>query len=575
MQQFAKIFRYNIFPLTIHIDFSQDLWYNTPKICSYSFYYQEAGEHFMAKEKVEKPQSLEKTLYAAADKLIGAVMPHDYMKMVLGLIFLKYVSDRFDAKYKQLVAEGDGFEEEKDAYAEDNVFWIPETARWGYIKKFVKDEKIGTILDQALIDIEKENDELRGILPKVYSKGDVDKRRLGELVDLFSNNLSTENMTGDLFGRCYEYFLGEFSKKFGQKGGEFYTPRCVVDLIVNMIEPFNGRVYDPCCGSGGMFSQSVNFIKQHQGNINNISVYGQELNPDTWRMAKMNLAIRGITADLGDSYGDTFHDDKHKTLRADFIMANPPFNISDYGQPSLLEDPRWIYDIPPQGNANYAWIQHIISKLSPKGVAGFVLANGSLSTSSKQEYNIRQKMLEEGIVDCIIALPTNLFSTVTIPACLWFLRKDCRNKGKTLFIDCREKGIMIDRKIRELTYNDVTVGHKDDDELIEKVKAYNLATYGDENKGDIESIAAVYHTWLKGEGYEDVKGFCKSATIDEIKEADYSLVPGRYVGIDDSGKMSEEEVKAEIVRVKQELKELMEKGRELDEKIYAILNSDD
>lgn len=371
----------------------------------------------MAKEKVEKPQSLEKTLYAAADKLIGAVMPHDYMKMVLGLIFLKYVSDRFDAKYKQLVAEGDGFEEEKDAYAEDNVFWIPETARWGYIKKFVKDEKIGTILDQALIDIEKENDELRGILPKVYSKGDVDKRRLGELVDLFSNNLSTENMTGDLFGRCYEYFLGEFSKKFGQKGGEFYTPRCVVDLIVNMIEPFNGRVYDPCCGSGGMFSQSVNFIKQHQGNINNISVYGQELNPDTWRMAKMNLAIRGITADLGDSYGDTFHDDKHKTLRADFIMANPPFNISDYGQPSLLEDPRWIYDIPPQGNANYAWIQHIISKLSPRGVAGFVLANGSLSTSSKQEYNIRQKMLEEGIVDCIIALPTNLFSTVTIPAC--------------------------------------------------------------------------------------------------------------------------------------------------------------
>lgn len=533
------------------------------------------GRTFMAKEKVEKPQSLEKTLWAAADKLIGAVMPHDYMKMVLGLIFLKYVSDRFDAKYKQLVAEGDGFEEEKDAYAEDNVFWIPETARWGYIKQFVKDEKIGTILDQALIDIEKENDELRGILPKVYSKGDVDKRRLGELVDLFSNNLSTENMTGDLFGKCYEYFLGEFSKKFGQKGGEFYTPRCVVDLIVNMIEPFNGRVYDPCCGSGGMFSQSVNFIKQHQGNINNISVYGQELNPDTWRMAKMNLAIRGITADLGDSYGDTFHDDKHKTLRADFIMANPPFNISDYGQPSLLEDPRWIYDIPPQGNANYAWIQHIISKLSPKGVAGFVLANGSLSTSSKQEYNIRQKMLEEGIVDCIIALPTNLFSTVTIPACLWFLRKDCRNKGKTLFIDCREKGIMIDRKIRELTYNDVTVGHQDNDEIIEKAKAYNLATYGDENKGDIESIAAVYHAWLKGEGYEDVKGFCKSATIEEIREADYSLVPGRYVGIDDFGKMTEEEVKAEIVRVKQELKELMEKGKELDEKIYAILNSDD
>lgn len=529
----------------------------------------------MAKEKVEKTQSLEKVLWDAANKLIGAVMPHDYMKMVLGLIFLKYVSDRFEAKYNQLVADGDGFEEERDAYAEDNVFWIPEKCRWSYIKQYVKDEQIGTILDQALIDIEKENDELKGILPKVYSKGDVDKRRLGELVDLFSNNLSTENMTGDLFGKCYEYFLGEFSKKFGQKGGEFYTPRCVVDLIVNMIQPFNGRVYDPCCGSGGMFSQSAKFIKEHQGSINNIAVYGQELNPDTWRMAKMNLAIRGITADLGDANGDTFHDDKHKTLRADFIMANPPFNISDYGQPSLLEDPRWIYDIPPSGNANYAWIQHMISKLSPRGVAGFVLANGSLSTSGKQEYNIRQKMLEEGIVDCIIALPTNLFSTVTIPACLWFLRKDCRNKGKVLFIDCREKGIMIDRKIRELTYNDTTVGHQDNEELIEKAKSYNLSAYGDENKGDVESIAAIYHAWLKGEGYEDVKGFCKSATIEEIREADYSLVPGRYVGIDDSGKMTKEEIEAEIVKVKGELLELMEKGRELDEKIYAILNSED
>ena len=548
------------------------IFYN---ITSDSFGYKEVGDYNMAKEKVEKTQSLEKVLWDAANKLIGAVMPYDYMKMVLGLIFLKYVSDRFEAKYNQLVAEGDGFEEERDAYAEDNVFWIPEKCRWSYIKQYVKDEQIGTILDQALIDIEKENDELKGILPKVYSKGDVDKRRLGELVDLFSNNLSTENMTGDLFGKCYEYFLGEFSKKFGQKGGEFYTPRCVVDLIVNMIQPFNGRVYDPCCGSGGMFSQSAKFIKEHQGSINNIAVYGQELNPDTWRMAKMNLAIRGITADLGDANGDTFHDDKHKTLRADFIMANPPFNISDYGQPSLLEDPRWIYDIPPSGNANYAWIQHMISKLSPRGVAGFVLANGSLSTSGKQEYNIRQKMLEEGIVDCIIALPTNLFSTVTIPACLWFLRKDCRNKGRVLFIDCREKGIMIDRKIRELTYNDTTVGYQDNEELIEKAKSYNLSAYGDENKGDVESIAAVYHAWLRGEGYEDVKGFCKSATIEEVRDADYSLVPGRYVGIDDSGKMTKEEIEAEIVKVKGELLELMEKGKELDEKIYAILNSED
>ena len=530
----------------------------------------------MAKNTIEKPQTLEKTLWAAADKLVGSVMPKDYIKIVLGLIFLKYVSDRFETKHNQLVAEGDGFEEEKDAYAEDNVFWIPEKCRWSYIKQFVKDERIGTILDQALIDIEKENDELRGILPKVYSKGDIDKRTLGELVDLFSNNLSTENITGDLFGRCYEYFLGEFSKKFGQKGGEFYTPRCVVDLIVNMIEPFNGRVYDPCCGSGGMFSQSANFIKKHQGNINNISIYGQEKNPDTWRMAKMNLAIRGLSADLGDSFGDTFHNDKHKTLRADFIMANPPFNIPIISFNSLLEDPRWIYGTPPEGNGNYAWIQHMISKLSPKGVAGFVMANGTLaSTSPKQEYNIRKKMLEEGIVDCIIALPSNLFSTVTIPACLWFLRKDCRNKGRVLFIDCREKGIMIDRKIREMTYNDVATGHPDNEELIGKIKAYNLTTYGSENKGDIESIAAVYHAWLKGEGYEDVKGFCKSASIEEVRENNYALTPGRYVGIDDSGKMSEEEIQAAIVKVKQELRELMLQGAELDKKILAILDSEE
>lgn len=401
-------------------------------------------------------------------------------------------------------------------------------------------------MDEALLEIEKDNSELKGILPKVYSRGDVDKRRLGELVDLFSNQLSTENMTGDFFGKCYEFFLGEFSKKFGQKGGEFYTPQSVVDLIVNMIEPYSGRVYDPCCGSGGMFSQSIKFINEHQGNVNNISVYGQELNPDTWRLAKMNLAIRGISADLGNSYGDTFHDDKHKTLRADFIMANPPFNISDYGQPALIDDPRWIYDIPPQRNANYAWIQHMISKLAPNGVAGFVLANGSLSTNEKQEYNIRKHMLEKdgGIIDCIIALPTNLFSTVTIPAALWFLRKNRKNKEKTLFIDCRNKGVMIDRKIRELTTDDVL------------------------------SITDTYHNWLKDEGYEDIKGYCKSATLAEVQAANYTLVPGRYVGIDESNKMSKEEVEGEIIKVKQELRELFAKNKELDEKIMDILNSD-
>ncbi len=529
----------------------------------------------MAKETKEKNQTLEKTLWAAACKLIGSVMPMDYIKIVLGLILLKYVSDRFEAKYTQLIENKEGFEEDRDAYAEENIFWIPEKSRWTYIKQYTKSESLGTILDQALIDIEKENDELKGILPKIYSKGDIDKRCLGELVDLFSNSLSTQNMTGDVFGKCYEFFLGEFSKKFGQKGGEFFTPSCVVDLIVNMIEPFNGRVYDPCCGSGGMFVHSIKFIKEHQCNVNNVAVFGQEKNPDTWRMAKMNLAIRGISAKVGEQNADTFHNDLHKTLRADFVMANPPFNLPEYGLNALMEDPRWVYDIPPAGNANYAWIQHIISKLAPNGVAGFVLANGSLSTSSKQEYSIRSKMLEDGIVDCIIALPSNLFSTVTIPACLWFLRKNKSNKGRTLFIDFHNAGIMIDRKIRELTHNDVAECHVDDEDIITKIKQYNLTTYGAEDKGDIESIAAVYHNWLKNDGYEDKKGFCKSATIEEIRAADYSLVPGRYVGIDDSGKMTEEEVKAEIIRVKQELKELFAKNKELDERIQAILDSED
>jgi type I restriction enzyme M protein len=500
----------------------------------------------MAKTE-NKETKLETVLWDAACKLIGAVLPHDYMNVCLGLIFLKYISDRYEAKYKELKGEGNGEENDRDAFAADNVFYVPERARWGFISKYSKQADIGQILDNALIEIEKDNPELKSILPKIYSKGEIDKRRLGELVDIFTNQLSTEHMTGDIFGRCYEYFLGEFSKKFGQKGGEFYTPRSIVDLIVNMIEPYKGRVYDPCCGSGGMFSQSANFIREHQGNVDEISVYGQELNPDTWRLAKMNLAIRGISANLGDSYGDTFHDDKHKTLRADFIMANPPFNISDYGQPSLLGDPRWIYDTPPESNANYAWIQHMVSKLAPKGIAGFVLANGSLSTNGKQEYSIRKQMLERdgGIVDCIIALPTNLFSTVSIPACLWFLRKCRANIGKTLFIDCREKGIMINRKIRELTA----------DEILE--------------------ISGIYHKWLKNTGYEDKKGFCKSATIEEIRATDYSLVPGRYVGIDESGKQSKEEVEEEIRKVKQELKELMQKGATLDAKILEILNGDD
>ena len=309
-----------------------------------------------------------------------------------------------------------------------------------------------------------------------------------------------------------------------------------------MIEPFNGKVYDPCCGSGGMFVQSANFVDEHQGNINNISVYGQELNATTWRLAKMNLAIRGIEADLGDSNGDTFHDDKHKALRADYILANPPFNIKDYGQESLLEDPRWKYDVPPKGNANYAWIQHMISKLSPKGVAGFVLANGSLSTSQTQEYNIRKAMIEDDIVDCIITLPDKLFYTTGIPVSLWFLRKQKTQDNKILFIDLREKGTLIDRKIRELS------------------------------KEEIKETANTYHNWLKNENYEDIKGYCYSASLEEIRENDYSLVSGRYVGIDDSNEMSKEEVEEQIKIVSSELKELLKENQELAKKVEEILD---
>jgi type I restriction enzyme M protein len=533
----------------------------------------------MAKEKIQKNTKLETVLWDAACKLIGTVLPHDYMNVCLGLIFLKYVSDRYEARRKELLERPEEYDDpdDPDAYREENVFLVPECAKWSYISDNSKQTNIGQLLDTALLEIENSNPELKNILPKIYSKNEIDKRRLGELVDIFTNQLSTITIEGDVFGRCYEYFLGEFSKKFGQKGGEFYTPRSVVDLIVNMIEPYKGRVYDPCCGSGGMFTQSANFIREHQGNVDEISIYGQELNPDTWRLAKMNLAIRGINADLGNSCGDTFHDDKHKNVRFEYIMANPPFNISDYGQNLLQGDKRWIYGIPPAGNANYAWIQHMVSKLTEKGIAGFVLANGSLSTNIKEEFEIRKGLLERdgGIVDCIIALPANLFSTVSIPACLWFLRKGRSNTSKTLFIDCRDKGIMINRKIRELTYNDPSHGHLDDESLVEKVKNYNKESYGDESIGDICYIADTYHKWLKGDGYTDIKGFCKSVLLSEISKNNYSLVPGRYVGIDESEKQSKEEVEEEIRKIKRELKEHMQKAAMLDTKILEILNSDE
>ena len=490
-------------------------------------------------------EKLESVLWDSANKLRGGIAASDYMHVVLGLIFLKYLSDKFEVRYNELVKEGLGYETDKDEYSKDMIFWIPEKARWSYISKFSKSEELGKILDEAFIEIEKENESLKNILPKTYSKLEIDQRRLGELIDLFTNKLDTTNANGDFFGKVYEYFMGKFARNLGQKGGEFYTPKCIVELLVAMIEPFKGKVYDPCCGSGGMFVQSVDFIEKHQGKINNISVYGQELNATTWRLAKMNLVIRGIEANIGDTNGDTFHDDKHKTLRADYILANPPFNVKDYGQESLLEDPRWIYDVPPEGNANYAWIQHMISKLSQNGVAGFVLANGSLSTTStKQEYNIRKKMIEDDIIDCIITLPDKLFYTTGIPVSLWFLRKNKqKQKEKILFIDLREKGTLIDRKTRELS----------EEEILETVD--------------------IYHNWINGKNYEDKKGYCYSAGLEEIRENDYSLVSGRYVGIDDSCEMSKEEIEEQIKTVSEELKELLKINDELTEKLGDILSN--
>lgn len=485
---------------------------------------------------------LESILWDSANKLRGGLSAADYMHVVLGLIFLKYLSDKFNVRYQELLKEGKGYENDKDEYIQNMVFWIPEKSRWEYISKYSNSEELGKVLDEAFIEIEQENSELKNILPKTYSKLEVDQRRLGELIDLFTNKLDLKDSTGDFIGQVYEYFLGKFARNLGQKGGEFYTPRCVVELLVNMIEPYSGKVYDPCCGSGGMFVQSANFVKEHQGNVDSISVYGQELNATTWRLAKMNLVIRGIDADLGDSNADTFHNDKHKALRADYILANPPFNIKDYGQPQLLEDPRWKYDIPPAGNANYAWIQHMISKLSPKGVAGFVLANGSLSTSSKQEFNIRKGMIEDDLVDCIITLPDKLFSTTGIPVALWFLRKDKKRKNETLFIDMRDKGELLDRKMRELS------------------------------KQEISETAQIYHNWLNNDNYSNIEGYCYSATIDEIKNNDYSLVAGRYVGVCNSDSLSEEEINVAIKNVSKELKELLEVNSNLSNKIMNIIS---
>ncbi|PHG81180.1 class I SAM-dependent DNA methyltransferase [Bacillus wiedmannii] len=480
----------------------------------------------------------EEQLWSAADKLRNNMDAAEYKHVVLGLIFLKYVSDTFQEKWKELMDVDPDFAEDRDAYMAEGVFWVPENARWSYIAERAKLSEIGQIVDTALNAIEKANDSLKGVLPKNYSRPELDKRILGEIIDLFSNievggSVAREK---DVLGRVYEYFLGKFAANEGKGGGEFYTPNCIVKLMVEMIQPFKGYVYDPACGSGGMFVQSLKFVEEHAGNKFDISVYGQESNPTTWKLAKMNLAIRGIENVLGMKNADTFHEDLHPTLKADYVLANPPFNDSDWGQPKLVEDPRWKFGTPPAGNANYAWIQHMIDKLGQNGKAAVVLANGSLSSNTSNEGEIRKNIISADLVDAIIALPDKLFYTTGIPVCIWILNRNKKHKGKTLFIDGRKLGTMVNRRLRELT---------------EEV--------------EIPKIANTYINWQEEKGYKDIQGFCKIASFEEILGHDCILTPGRYVGIeeeDDEGESFEEKMKRLTTTLAQQFNESKNLGEE-------------
>ena len=487
----------------------------------------------------------EEQLWQAADKLRSNMDAAEYKHVVLGLIFLKYVSDSFTEKYKELKAAGYGDEEDRDEYMADNVFWVPKEARWENIKAHATNPDIGKVIDAAMEIIEKENDSLKGVLTKNYSRQELDKTRLGELVTLFTNIEigSSAAQEKDVLGRVYEYFLGRFASAEGKLGGEFYTPSCVVRTLVEMIEPFSGQIFDPACGSGGMFCQSARFVREHQGNVQDISIYGQESNPTTWKLAKMNLAIRGLEANLGKHNADSFHDDQHKTLKANYILANPPFNVSDWGGERLQDDIRWKYGVPPTNNANYAWLQHMLHHLNPAGgVAGTVLSNGSLSATSSNEGLIRKNMLEGDVVDCIVALPGQLFYSTPIPVCLWIMRKgkQPQNQRKVLFINAKDLGHMVDRKIREFS------------------------------EDDIKLISDTYHKWRKGDGYENIQGFCKSADLDDIAAEDYVLTVGRYVGVaraEDDGIPYEKK----MAELSGELYDLFEESAELENGIREKL----
>lgn len=482
----------------------------------------------------------EDKIWKAADLLRGNLDASEYKSVVLGLIFLKYISDRFEKRYNELIEEGEGFEEDRDEYTSESVFYVPQDSRWEIIASKSRTPEIGTTIDDAMRHIEKENSKLKGILPKNFSRPELDKRRLGDVVDLFTNlKMHTKDESKDILGRVYEYCLSKFAEQEGKLAGEFYTPSCIVQTLVEVLQPLKGRVYDPCCGSGGMFVQSAKFIESHSSNINNISVYGQDSNPTTWKMATMNLAIRGIEADLGKYNADTFFEDCHSTLKADYVMANPPFNLSDWGADKLSSDVRWRYGVPPNGNANYAWLQHIVHHLAPNGKAGVVLANGSLSSNTSGEGDIRRKMIEDDIVEGIIAMPSQLFYTTQIPVSIWFISKNKKQKGKTLFIDARNLGSMVTRKLRQLS------------------------------EDDIMHIAHTFEKFQDG-SLEHEKGFCAIADLETISKQDYILTPGRYVGIADQEEDAEP-FEEKMTRLTTDLKDLFNKSHDLEQEIKLQL----
>ena len=486
----------------------------------------------------------EKQIWDAACVLWGHIPAAEYRKVIVGLIFLRYISSAFEKRYNELVKEGYGFENDRDAYIEENVFYVPEEARWEQISSAAHTPEIGKVIDNAMRAIEKENKSLKNVLPKNYASPDLDKRVLGNVVDLFTNmKMGDTEESKDLLGRTYEYCIQQFAAYEGVKGGEFYTPASIVKTIVEILKPFdNCRVYDPCCGSGGMFVQSVKFLQAHSGNRNHISVYGQESNADTWKMAKMNMAIRGIDANFGPYHADTFFEDLHPTLKADFIMANPPFNLKNWGQDKLKDDKRWKFGIPPAGNATLAWLQHMIHHLAPNGKIGLVLANGALSSQTSGEGEIRKNIIEADLIEGIVALPSQLFYSVTIPVTLWFISKNKKQKGKTLFIDARRMGHMVDRKHRDF-----------DDEK------------------DIKRLANIFEEFQNGT-LENVKGFCAVVETEEIKKQDYILTPGRYVGIEEQ-EDDGEPFDVKMKRLTSELSDMFEKSHELEGEIRKKLGA--